>query len=53
MQGCGPDSDSGEEVALPVDFEVGGSNIANIPFVDHAGRQGAARDQIAQPLRGV
>jgi hypothetical protein len=47
----GPDADAGEEMALGESCKVGGVYILNAPFVDHARRDVAGGDQVAQPLR--
>jgi hypothetical protein len=50
-QGCGPDSDAGEEVALGVAAQVVGLDILDAPGVDVAVGDEAGGDKVAQPLR--
>ena len=52
-QGVAPASDTGEEVALTVGSQIVGSYIENAPFVNIAGCNQTATDQLAQPRSGV
>ena len=52
-QGVAPHADACEEMALCVAFEVVGSNISYVAFVNVAGRDVAVQDQTAQPFGGV
>lgn len=52
-QGEGPDTDSGEEMALGESVQVDGSYIFNASFVHDARRDVAGVDEVAQPLGGV
>src|SRR5206468_9525430 len=46
----GPDADPGEEMALGEFAQLVRSNIFDAPFVNHAGRNVAGSDQVAQPF---
>ena len=52
-QGVAPHADACEEMTLCVAFEVVGSNVTNVAFVNVAGRNVAVQDQTAQPFGGV
>jgi hypothetical protein len=52
-QGVGPSSDAGEEVGLLEALEVFRRKVDHAPLVHGAGRDVAARDQVAQPRCGV
>lgn len=51
-QGMRPDADSGEEMALDIAEQFLGFDVGDRALVDYAGRDGAGRDQVAQPRRG-
>lgn len=49
-KGSAPDADPGEEVALSKSSKFICADIEDAPFVDHAGRDMACGDEVAQPL---
>lgn len=49
-QGIGPNTNTGEEVALGVGLEVVGVNIFNAPFINITRCNVARSDEVAQPL---
>lgn len=52
-QGEGPDTDSGEEMALGESAQIVRGDIFNASFVHDARRDVAGVDEVAQPLGGV
>jgi len=51
LEGEGPDSDSGEEMASPKPGKLGWDDIFNASFIHVSWRQRAAGNQAAQPRR--